>query len=171
MCLSGLCTWSPGVRAQVTGTLPAWSNSEASLQILDLQGNALSGTVPEQWTDFVSMVEVDLSYNFLSVSSCLHLACSGPFRSFSRLASFSRLTVVKGHMPAWEAGLENLTYLSLANNSLSGDHSRHSVSLMHRACMLSKKIMDREYSGGMEHYNACSDRAGTVQQLSPRTTT
>ena len=101
---------------QLSGEMPAELGNLLSLERLDLGGNQLSGELPAELGSLLSLAESDLANNQLSgelpaeLGSLLNL----------RLLDLSD-NQLSGEIPAELGGLPNLRRLDLANNQLSGE--------------------------------------------------
>ena len=101
---------------QLSGEMPAELGNLLSLERLDLGGNQLSGELPAELGSLLSLAELDLANNQLSgeipaeLGSLLNL----------RLLDLSD-NQLSGEIPAELGGLPNLRRLDLANNQLSGE--------------------------------------------------
>lgn len=99
----------------LTGTLPASLADLQGLQMLDLTKNALTGSIPTEFGNLSSLTHLDLSLNLLS---------GGIPSSLGSLSSLQYLDLygneLSGTIPVELGSLTQLTYLDLNWNLLSG---------------------------------------------------
>ncbi|MXW56736.1 MAG: hypothetical protein F4Z59_08815, partial [Gemmatimonadales bacterium] len=99
----------------LSGPIPAEIGNLMSLNALDLSANALSGPIPAQLGNLANLTRVDLTNS----------GVSGPIPAeIGKLANLTRLRLgsndLSGAIPAELGDLESLSTLSLGNNNLSG---------------------------------------------------
>jgi hypothetical protein len=100
---------------QMSGSIPAWLGSIASLTHLQLAHNAFTGTIPTELGDLSNLTYLFLENNALSGNIPSALQNLPNLRQLN--LSYNNLT---GSVPTWVRFLDNLQRLDLSDNSLTG---------------------------------------------------
>ena len=96
----------------LTGELsPAIKNAH-SLKVLDLRNNSLSGKIPEEICELTTLLSFNIAnFDKLKISNGIEI-------KFDRETQFNSIS---GDIPENISALTNLSYISLANNNITGE--------------------------------------------------
>ncbi|KAI3957752.1 hypothetical protein MKX01_007583 [Papaver californicum] len=130
---------------QISGPLPVEAGGMCrSLKLLDISGNSISGSVPQSFGDFESLITLDLSRNMLY----------GPIPvSLGRLKDLQYLLLASnnltGEIPSSLGQLDSLKVLDLSSNSLASEIPGDIVNLKNLTVLLlnSNKLSGQIPSG------------------------
>ncbi|KAH7846145.1 hypothetical protein Vadar_010446 [Vaccinium darrowii] len=117
---------------EITGQIPADIGSLCkSLQLLDVSGNLIAGTIPPSFGDLTSLVSLDLSRNMLQ----------GPIpNNMGQMRGLKYLSLggnnLNGSIPTSLGQLHSLEVLELYSNSLSGEIPKGLVNLSNLTVLL-----------------------------------
>ncbi|KAG6634344.1 hypothetical protein CIPAW_12G112100 [Carya illinoinensis] len=131
-------------RQNLTGTLPQDLVKLPCLQVLDLAGNYLNGSIPSAWGSMRQLVTISLYVNRVTGSIPRDLANIRTLRSLT--VAFNKLY---GNLPPELGTMSSLETLSLSSNNFTGELPPSFANL---TSLQDFEISDNQFSGQIPDY-------------------